>query len=179
MALIKRGELSEKQLASIRSNQKRSRGAATAEGRERIRAAHLRHGYYAQAEGVALRSLGEEPDQFQELLEGLWDTYDPSGAAQEGLVIRLARATWLMNRSDRMQEGYAVRQATEIRRGRQERLQARTMRLAMTADSLRLLARSVECNHYVTPSADLDRIKSLHEEGVLSDISDIILALFY
>ena len=179
MALIKKRELNEKQLAAIRSNQKHSHGAATAEGRERIRAAHLRHGFYAQAEGIALRSLGEEPENFQDLVEGLWDTYNPTDVAQEGLVIRLARSTWLMNRADRMQEGCAVRQATEMGRGRQERLHARMMRLAMTADSLRLLARSVADKHYVTPPADLERIKSLHEEGVLSDISDIILALFY
>jgi hypothetical protein len=30
------------------------------------------------------------------------------GSFQEGLVIRLARATWLMNRADRMQEGYGL-----------------------------------------------------------------------
>ena len=77
MSLIKRRELSEKQLAAIRRNQKLTHGPATAESRERIRAAHLRHGFYAQAEAVALRSLGEEPDKFQDLLEGLWETYNP------------------------------------------------------------------------------------------------------
>ena len=61
-----------------------------------------------------MRALGEDPAQFQELLEGLWETYDPIDTAQEGLVIRLARATWLMNRADRMQEGYAVRQAQDV-----------------------------------------------------------------
>jgi len=65
-----------------------------------------------------LHSLGEEPAHFQELLEGLWETYHPTDAAQEGLVIRLARATWLMNRADRMQEGYAVRQAQDMNRSR-------------------------------------------------------------
>src|ERR1039457_1940430 len=100
MALIKRRELSEKQLAAIRRNQKLTHGPATAESRDRIRAAHLRHGFYAQAEGIALLSLGEEPDKFQELLEGLWGTYNPTDAAQEGMVIRLARATWQLNRVD-------------------------------------------------------------------------------
>ena len=97
----------------------------TDEGRERIRAAHLRHGFYAQAEEVAMRALGEDPAHFQGLLEGLWENYNPTDAAQEGLVIRLARATWLMNRADRMQEGYAVRQAQDVSSGRQDRLHAR------------------------------------------------------
>jgi hypothetical protein len=179
MALIKRRELSEKQLAAIRRNQKLTHGPATAESRDRIRAAHLRHGFYAQAEGIALRSLGEEPDKFQELLEGLWETYNPTDAAQEGLVIRLARATWLMNRADRAQEGCAVRQAQEMNTGRENRLHARMMRLRITADSLRQLAQSVQCDHYVTTPANLDLMKSLAQEGVLNDMGDIALAFFY
>ncbi len=92
----------------------------TAEGLEHIRAAHLRHGLYARAEEVALRALGEEPAQFQELLKGLWETYNPTDAAQEGLVIRLARAEWRLNRADRMQEGYALRQAKDVNIGRED-----------------------------------------------------------
>jgi len=179
MPLIKRRETTEKQLAANRRNQQLCNEVLTDAGRERIRAAHLRHGFYARDVEVSMCALGEDPAQLQSLTEGLWDTYNPTDVAQEGLVIRLARATWLMNRADRMQEGCAVRQATEISRGRQERLHARMMRLAMTADSLRLLARSVECKHYVTPRPDLEKIKSLHEEGVLGDMSEIILAFFF
>ena len=118
MSLIKKHEMTEKKLAANRQNQKLSHGPVTDEGRERIRAAHLRHGFYAQAEEVALRALGEDPAQFQELVEGLWEEWNPAGSMQEGLVIRLARATWLMNRADRMQEGYAVRQAQDVSSGR-------------------------------------------------------------
>src|SRR5208282_2896540 len=96
MSLIKKQPVSEKKLAAVRQNQKLSHGAMTAKGRERIRAAHLRHGFDAEAEGATLRALGEDPAQFQELLESLWETYQSSDAAQEGLVIRLARVTWLM-----------------------------------------------------------------------------------
>ena len=179
MPLIKRNQTTEKQLAANRRNQQLSNGPVTDEGRERIRAAHLRHGFYVQDVEVSMCALGEDPAQLQSLTEGLWDTYTPADVAQEGLVIALARATWLMNRAARMQEGCAVRQAAEMGRGRQERLHARMMRLAMTADSLRLLVRSVECKHYVTPRPDLEKIKSLHEEGVLGDMSEIILAFFF
>jgi hypothetical protein len=178
MSLIKK-EVTEKQLAANRQNIKLSHGPVTDEGRERIRAAHLRHGFYAQDEEVAMRAMGEDPVHFHELLEGLWETYDPTDAAQEGLVIRLARATWLMNRADRMQEGYAVRQAEDVSSGRQDRLHAKTMRLKMTEERLRRLARSVATEHYVTPREDLEKMKSLHEEGVLKDMGEIALALFY
>jgi hypothetical protein len=179
MSLIKKHEKTKKQLTANRRNIKLSHGPVTDEGLERIRAAHLRHGFYAQAEEVALHALGEEPAHFQELLEGLWKTYNPSDAAQEGLVIRLARATWLMNRADRMQEGYAVRQAQDVCSGREDRLHVQMMRLKMTADSLRLLVQSVRHEHYVTTPADLEKMKNLRQEGVLKDMGEIALALFY
>ena len=179
MSLIKKHQMTEKHLAANRLNQKLCHAAVTAEGRERIRAAHLRHGFYAQAEEVAMRALGEDPAHFQELLEGLWETYHPIDAAQEGLVIRLARATWLMNRADRMQEGYAVRQAQDVSNGRQDRLHARMMRLKMTEERLRRLAQSVAYEHYVTTPEDLEKMKNLHQEGVLKDMGEIALALFY
>jgi hypothetical protein len=84
-----------------------------------------------------------------------------------------------MNRADRMQEGYAVRQAEDISSGRQDRLHAKTMRLKMTEDRLRRLAQSVATPHYVTPREDLEKMKSLQDEGLLKDMGEIALALFY
>jgi hypothetical protein len=146
---------------------------------ERIRAAVLRYGFDVQAEEIAMRALGEDPAHFQELLEGLWEEYNPVGASQEGLVIRLARAVWLMNRADRMQEGYAVRQAREVSSGREDRRHAQLMRLKMTEERLRLLAQSVARDYYVTTSADLEKMKNLHQEGVVKEMGEIALALFY
>jgi hypothetical protein len=134
----------------------------TAEGRERIRAAHLRHGFYAPAEEVAMRALGEDPAHFQELVEGLWEEWNPAGVSQEGLVIRLARATWLMNRADRMQEGCAVRQSTEVSSGREDRAHAQMMRPKMTEERLRRLAQAVAYEHYVTSPGDPEKMKNLH-----------------
>jgi hypothetical protein len=128
---------------------------------------------------LALRAFGEDPVHFQELLGGLWEAYHPTDAAQEGLVIRLARATWLMNRADRMQEGYAVRQAQDVNTGREDRVHAQMMRLKMTEERLRRLAQSVACEHYVTTPTDLEKMKNLHQEGELKDMGEIALALFY
>ncbi len=176
MSLVKRPRRTEKKLAATRRNQKLSH---TPGGRDCIRAALLRHGYSLPAEEVAMRALGEDPAQFQELLEALWETYQPSDAAQEGLVIQLAQATWLMNRAIRMQEGYAVRQAQEVNSGRADRLHARMTRLTITAESLGRLVQSVARRHYVTPPEDLEKMKSLHQEGVLKDMGEIALTLFY
>jgi hypothetical protein len=176
MSLVKSPRMTEKKVAATRRNQKHSH---TAGGRERIRAALLRHGYDVQAEEVAMRALGEDPAQFQELLEVLWEEWNPSGGLQEGLVIQLAQATWLMNRAIRMQEGYAVRQAQEVNSGRADRLHAKMMRLTLTAETLGRLVQSVAQKHYVTPGKDLEKMKNLHQEGVLKDMGEIALALFY
>ncbi len=179
MSLVKSPRMTEKKLAANQRNRKLAHGPATPEGRERIRAAQLRHGFYAQAEEVALRALGEDPAQFQELLERLWEKWNPTDALQEKLVARLARAVWRLDRSDRMQEGYALRQAKDVSIGREDRLHAQMMRLKMTSASLQSLAQSVACEHYVTTPADLELMKNLHQEGVVKEMGEIALALFY
>jgi len=85
MSLIKKHELTAKKLAANRQNQKHCHAPVTPKVRERMRFANLRHGFYAKAEEVALRSLGEDPAQFQELLDGLWEEFDPVGSLQEGM----------------------------------------------------------------------------------------------
>jgi len=92
MSLVKKPEMTEKKVAANRQNQELCNGPVTDERRERICAALRRFGFDAQKEEIAMRALGEEPADFQELLEGLWGEYNPAGASQEGVVISLGRA---------------------------------------------------------------------------------------
>jgi hypothetical protein len=177
MALIKK-EVTEKQLAANRSNGSQSRGPVTAEGKERVGAAQFRHGFYAKAQEAALVDLGENPAHFEELLAGLRQEFTPAGILQEKLVIRPARVLWLVERADRSLEGDALRRARTADVGRDNRIHARMMRLKMTAETLRSLARSVACWHYVTPREDLEVIKKLHQEGVAGEMGEIALDLF-
>ena len=179
MSLVKKPAMTEKKLAANRENQKLCNAPVTDERRGRIRAALRRFGYNVQAEEIAMRALGEDPADFQELLEALWEEWNPVGSLQEGVVIRLARVMWLMNRADRSQEGAALRRAQSAGQGRDNRLHARMMRLKMTAETLRSLARSVNCWHYVTTREDLDVMKKLHEEGVATEMGEIAMDLFY
>ena len=105
MSLIKKPEMTDKKVAANRRNQKLSHGPATAEGKARIGAAQLRHGFYAQAQEGALRCLGEDPAHFEELLAGLRQEFTPAGTLQEELVIVWRGCLWLTDRADRSQEG--------------------------------------------------------------------------
>ena len=179
MSLRKKPTITAKRVAASQANGRRSRGPATPQGRERIRDANTRHGFYSQAEGVALRALGEDPAEFDAVVKALIEKWQPANGFEELLVMRLARAMWGMERSHRMQEGYALRQAKDVSLGREDRLHAQMMRLKMTSASLQSLAQSVAREHYVTTPADLELMKSLHQEGVVKEMGEIALALFY
>jgi hypothetical protein len=125
VSLVNKPVLTPEKIAANQANGRRSHGPATPEGRERIREANARHGFYAT--GEALRMLGEDPEEFEHLLESLTATWEPADEFQARLVKRLARALWRMERSDRMQEGMAVEQL--------ERLDANVDRLAREAGS--------------------------------------------
>ncbi len=175
MSLIKRRRMTQATPAGMGRKKERSRGQTIS---ERVCGALRRHGFDTQAEEAAMRDLGEDPAQFHELLEGLWMEHDPVGFFEEGLVIRLARAIWLMNRADRMQEGYALRQAQDVSVGREDRRHVQMMRLKMTANTLRTLARSVAQENYFTPREDLEMMKTLQQQGEVKELGGMALDLF-
>ena len=112
MSLVKKPTMTEKKIAANRRNGGLSQGPVTAEGKERIGAAQLRHGFYAQAQEAALRSSGRGPGRTsRNCSQGLCEEFTPAGTLQEKLVNRLARVLWLMERADRSLEGDALRRA--------------------------------------------------------------------
>ena len=64
MSLVKKLNMTENKLAANRSNSTHSTGPVTPEGKARVGAAQLRHGFYAQAQKTALSGLGEDPDEY-------------------------------------------------------------------------------------------------------------------
>jgi hypothetical protein len=179
MSLTKKRTLTEKRLAANQANGRRSRGPVTPEGRERIRDANTRHGFYSKAQGGALRVLGEKPEDFDAVVKAVMEKYPPANPFEEFLDMCLARALWAMDRGYRMQEGFALRQAKDVNLTREDRLHAQMMRLKMTSGTLQSLAQAVGREHYVTTPHDLELMKSLHQEGVVKEMGEIALALFY
>ena len=180
MSLVKKPTMTEQKLAANQRNAPLSRGPVVApEGKQRSRAAHLRHGLNAKSQDWALQCLGEDPERFEELREELSQEFPCATRLQKELVNRLARVLSLMDRAERWQEGEALRRARSVDAGRDNRLHARMMRLKMMAETLRSLARSVAAWHYVTTREDLDVMKKLHQEGVAGEMGEIAMDLFY
>lgn len=121
MSLVKKPEMTEANREAHRRNGRKSRGAATAAGKERSRAANLRHGYYSVGRDEALRALGENPADLAALIDGAHAQWRPANAFQGWIAERMARLQWRIQRSDRLQESLLQRQvakAEEVHRDR-------------------------------------------------------------
>jgi hypothetical protein len=109
MSLTRKREMTAKNLAAHRLNGRRSRGPATLAGKARAAGANLRHGLYSRAQGEALLALGEDPDDYARLQQSLFNDLQPRKGLESQLVLRMARALWRMQRSERMQDGLALK----------------------------------------------------------------------
>jgi hypothetical protein len=116
MSLIQKPEMTERNLAAHRLNGRKSRGPATRAGKTRSAASNLHHGFYSQARDEALLALGEDPHDYARLLNSLLEDLRPREGLEKQLVLRMARALWRMQRSERMQDGLA---AKRLERGMQ------------------------------------------------------------
>ena len=91
MALVQTPKMTDKNLAAHRQNGRQSRGASTPQGKERARAANLRHGYYSKINDQALTALGEDPQALAALIDGAHEQWRPANPHQAWITERLAR----------------------------------------------------------------------------------------
>jgi len=121
MALIKEHEKTEQGREARRRNGRKSRGAATPAGKERSRAAHLRHGIYSQERDEALRALGEDPADLAELIAGAYEQWRPANAQQARVVERTAHLQWRMDRAARRQDHVQAEHLRKVEADRREK----------------------------------------------------------
>ena len=121
MSLLQSPEMTEKNLAAHRRNARQSRGAATPKGKERSRAANLRHGSYSKLQNEALVALGEDPAQLAALIEGAHQQWRPANAHQAWMVEHLARLQWRIQRYERRQETVEAQHVKQVEERRRER----------------------------------------------------------
>jgi len=179
MSLVKKPSMTEKNLAARRRNGKLSQGPVTQEGKARCQDAKMRHGLYSRSEEAALRNLGEDAADLQAVLEGLRATWPAENPAQEKVMTCLAQTLCRIELAERARHGHLLRQAKAADDGRETRIHAQMMHLKMNIDYLWGLAEKVAEPHYVATLQDLKKIKGLKEEGVMEEMGEIVVALFY
>lgn len=162
MSLIKKLFLTEEKLAANQANGRQSRGPATEEGIERIRAANTRHGYYSQAPGAQMHVLGEDPEEFERLFESPLEVWKPENAYQKSLVRRIARLTWRLERADRIQEAMLVSQMENLDRNVARGLRRETARYEKAVTRLRNLLQALDGNRFCSTDRDLDGLEQIY-----------------
>jgi hypothetical protein len=98
------------QIAASRANGAKSRGPVTAEGKRRSAQNSLKHGLTARR----LMIPGEDAAEFDELLEGYYDLFQPIGAVEAELVETITIYTWRLRRGASA-EASALRRAIAVR----------------------------------------------------------------
>jgi hypothetical protein len=111
MSLMKRRTMSDKQIAAARTNGSHSQGPATSKGRENVRTANLRHGLYSRCKDVVLEGLGEDPEHFERMRQGMYRSWPLAARSQPELIEELAVAMWKLKRITRRQEELQIQQA--------------------------------------------------------------------
>jgi hypothetical protein len=107
MSLRKSPQVTPELLAATRQNAQHSTGPRTAAAKQNSKFNALKHGAYVRDENhhAAMRALGEDPEQFQALVEELLRAFGPGDALWEMQIEDLARLYWRRDRLERMQEG--------------------------------------------------------------------------
>lgn len=90
--------ISERKLKANRENAKKSTGPRTARGKAFSRWNSVEHGFFVNYI-TDFEALREDPSNFQDLLNGLRDHYQPVGRIEEVEVERIAICSWRLKRA--------------------------------------------------------------------------------
>jgi hypothetical protein len=121
MAVMQETQVSPPQLEANRRNALASTGPRTEAGKRRSRLNALVHGRYARTVPKALWALGEDPREYEALLQELLEAHQPRNSSERMLVEDIASLRWQRRRAERAQTAKQARalEALEFERRRQ------------------------------------------------------------
>jgi hypothetical protein len=90
--------ISERKLRANRENARKSTGPRTLRGKAYSRGNALKHGLFCRPI-TDFEALSEDPQKYEEMLNGLRDQYQPIGKAEEIEVERIAICYWRLKRA--------------------------------------------------------------------------------
>ena len=170
MALVEQ-TMTEKNLEAHRRNGRQSHGAATPEGKERARAANLRHGYYSEVRDEALVALGEDPADLAALVEGVRAQFRPANGCQEWITSRLASLQFRMQRAERQQES---KMANHIRQFEARRREAARQLRAEVRGFLGELQHAVARPDFYTPNGCFEQCQDVLQQYPSASLEPIL-----
>src|SRR5712691_2298139 len=111
--------LSDRKIEANRQNAQHSTGPSTPEGRAAVRLNGLKHGLCAETIVVP----GEDPAEFQAMLDAYRAEYQPATPSAEFLVRQVAMADWRLLRLHRIGGSFHTMRHKELDCSRREELQ--------------------------------------------------------
>ena len=117
MSLRRTAVLSEAKMNANRENALRSTGPRTEEGKRKVSLNRLKHGAWATSgcySPDAMRALGEDPEEYRQLLTRLRQAEGPQDALVDQQVEDLARLYWRGKRLERTASVVIARRMQEV-----------------------------------------------------------------
>jgi hypothetical protein len=84
-------------------------GGAPAEGPINSTVEKFRRRFYTDSQFGLLLALGEEPQEYQQIMESLLNDLEPRQGLESQLVDQIGQALWRMRRAQRIQDGLALK----------------------------------------------------------------------
>jgi hypothetical protein len=169
--------MTEENRAAHQRNGRMSHGAATAEGKERSRAANLRHGFYSKARGEALAALGEDPGELDGLIDAAHEEWRPANPFQALITERLARLLWRMERAERIQQSLAARLMQQYQKRRRDQAASLREKFTPGIDLLESLETNAADPRFYTPRGYFQIFREAFGEEVDGVEKDILLLM--
>jgi len=169
--------MTEASLAAHRANAHKSHGAATGEGKERARAANLRHGFYSRNTRQALEALGERPEDLAELIVATREQFSPATTFEERMVEGLAIAWLRMERAGRVQESLAVRRLEWSQGRTRAAIGQGTAALMRMTRPLEVLEEYVGREAFYTPQPLLEAVRQGFEDNLEGMAEEIFILM--
>lgn len=117
MSLIRKRATS-KFVAAVQNNGRQSQGPRTDAGKRHSSLNAIKHGAFAQVGLPHMRALGENPEEFAQLLSSLVEAFAPQDGYEDVLVKEMAELHWRLSRLKRAEAGFLASRMQSLQRDR-------------------------------------------------------------
>jgi hypothetical protein len=183
MSLVRK-KVSQKLLAAVRSNGRKSRGPRTESGKRHSSLNAIQHGAFARVSPAHMKALGENFSDFAQLLASLREAFNPQDGYEEALVGDMAEIRWKLIRLDRAESGLLASRKQSFRIDREWKAhlarRARADAFQIPASAVKGEFNSPDCaDKYYSILVSLKSVRNtLLREGFKKDYLKVLELIF-